>query len=99
MEIAITFELRRDSLEDNFKVCKQKILCQIPITSQMVDFVEKVVNTNIKDKEYFTVRACCSLEAYTLLLQMPFYKIDLTVSTLQTYDGDLLDIKPVTQNF
>ena len=34
MEIAVTFELRRDSLEDDFKVCKQ-----ISFTSETSSFL------------------------------------------------------------
>ena len=99
MEIAVTFELRRDSLEDDFKVCKQKILCQIPITSQMIAFIEKVVNINVKERECFIIKAPCSIEAYTLLLPSPQYKKELKLHFLQTYEGDIISIPSKIQIF
>lgn len=100
MNYAVTITLKRDNLEEDFKVCNQKILCPIQITTPMLSFIENVVNANVKSKELFIIKAPCSLEVYTLYTYPhATFKKELSLCCLLTYDGDAISIEPKTQIF
>ena len=100
MNYSIVFTLKRDKLEDDFKVCSQKLDCPIPITRQMIVFIENIININAKSKELFIVKAPVSLEVYTLYIDSyATFKKEMKINFLQTYDGDILQIEPKTQIF
>lgn len=100
MEISFTVELKRDQLESDFKVCNQKIHCPVHITNQILAFIEKIVNANVKSKELFIIKAPCTIETYTLYVS-PYseFKKEVSMHFLQTYDGDIISIEPKTQIF
>jgi len=100
MEISFTVVLKRDQLDEDFRVCNQKILCPVPITNQILTFIEKMVNTNVKSKEFFIIKAPCSLDVYTFYVK-PYaeFKKEVSMHYLLTYDGDIIDIEPKTQIF
>ena len=100
MTYTITIMLKRDKLEDDFKVCNQKIVCPIPITTQILSFIENIVNANIKSEELFIIKAPCILNVYTSYTY-PYatFKKEIELNSLLTYNEDKIEIKPATKIF
>lgn len=100
MTYTMTITLKRDRLEDDFRVCDQKILCPISVTTQILSFIENIVNINAKSKELFIIKAPCELDVFTLYTRPhAVLKKEIKLHFLLTYNDDILQIEPKTKIF